>query len=78
MQLNDNIILPYPCLYLNIAEEDNSQKLDFEILHRNIRNTTFRLMTKVQNDDIESLIKAGKAKYCLEMDCQRTFIVTLF
>ncbi len=73
MQLNDNIILPYPCLYLNIAEEDNSQKLDFEILHRNIRNTTFRLMTKVQNDDIESLIKAGKAKYCLEMDCQRTF-----
>lgn len=73
MQLNDNIILPYPCLYLNIAEETNIQKPDFEILQRNTQNTTFRLRTKIQNEDIESLIKAGKAKYCLELDCQRTF-----
>ncbi len=73
MQLNDNIRLPYPCLYLNIAEEENNNKPDFEILHHNIQSTTFRLSKKVHNDDIESLIKSGKAKYCLEMDCQRTF-----
>ncbi len=73
MQLNENTILPYPCLYLNIAEDDEPPKIDFEILHRNLKETRLRVRTTVQNNDIQSLIDSGKAKYCLEMDCQRTF-----
>lgn len=73
MQLNDNIILPYPCLYLNIAEENDIPSIHFEILHRNLQNTIFRVSTKILNNDIQSLINSGKAKYCLEMDCQRAF-----
>lgn len=73
MQLNGNTLVPYPCLNLNISEGDELPNIDFEIIHRNLSETTFRVRTKVDNNDILNLIHDGKAKYCLEMDCRNAF-----
>ena len=73
MQLNNNTILPYPCLNLNIADENDIPNIDFEITHRNLVETVFRVKTLVTNEEIAELIKKGKAKYCLEMDCKTAF-----
>lgn len=70
MQLNENTILPYPCLNLNFGGERET-KIDFEIKTSNMVHTTFRVWTKVNNKDIERLINTGYAKYCLELDCQK-------
>lgn len=73
MQLNENIILPYPCLNVNIADEDKSPSIEFEIIQRNFAYTTFRAKTTVENEAIQKLIETGKAKYCCELECKRVF-----
>ncbi len=73
MQLNENIILPYPCLNVNIADENISPSIEFEIIQRNMAHTTFRTKTNVGNKEIQQLILQGKAKYCCELECRRAF-----
>ncbi len=73
MQLNQNIILPYPCLNLNISDNIDIPPFDFEVTHRNLAKTTFRVKVKTINTDIISLIENGAANYCLELDCRKAF-----
>ena len=73
MQLNNNTILPYPCLNLNIEDKNDISNIDFEITHCNLMETTFKVKTLVTNEEIAELIKREKAKYCLEIDCKTTF-----
>lgn len=72
MQLNDNTILPYPCLNINIFDEEEPS-IDFKITHRNMMQTSFYVNVKTTNKDLISLIDNGKACYCLEMDCSKAF-----
>lgn len=71
MQLNENSIIPYPCLNVNISDDAEIPGIVFEITHRNQFKTSFTAKAKVANKDIEDLIAGGKAKYCCEMDCRR-------
>lgn len=73
MQLNENTQLPYPCLNVNISDNNDSANIDFQILHKNLAQTTFQVHTVTTNADILNLIKDGKAQYCLEMDCRNAF-----
>lgn len=72
MQLNDNTILPYPCLNINIFDEEEPT-IDFKITHRNMMHTRFYVNVKTSNEDLMSLIENDKAFYCLEMDCSKVF-----
>ena len=72
MQLNDNTILPYPCLHINIFDEEEIT-VDFKITHHNMMLTSFRVNVATKNEDILLLINDGKARYCLEMDCSKAF-----
>lgn len=77
MQLNENTILPYPCLNLNFGD-DTETHIDFDIEVSNMVMTTFNVWTKVNNADIQRLIETGFARYCLELDCQRAMIRTAY
>lgn len=78
MQLNQNTIVPYPCLNLNISDDNDIPNIDFEITLRNLVETTFRVGTRTSNKDILNLIKQGYAKYCLELDCRKAFFRDAF
>ncbi len=78
MQLNQNTILPYPCLNLNISDENDVPHIDFEITHRNLVETTFHVSTRTTNKSIVDLIEQGCAKYCLELHCKNAFYMDAF
>lgn len=73
MQLNENTQLPYPCLNVNMSDNNDVANIDFQILHKNLAQTTFQVHTVTTNADILKLIREGKAQYCLEMDCRNAF-----
>lgn len=74
MNLN-NISLPYPVLgisddVLPLLPEDS---VKFE-LTADIRNYTFEIYLKFDNQDIQRLIDKGEAEYSCEYECARTMM----